>query len=93
MKHQLFFGIAFRVILLFVLAMLGTYIPENLRDFFGDVKYTTQPMWPGAVDKFWFWGSRHYWYFWMMVTLFLLSLINLILSVIHLINKYYPNKY
>lgn len=89
MKHPVYFGIAARVVLLFAVGMLLTYIPEHLRDFFGDTPCTKNCY---NVDADWDWGARHYWYFWMNVVLFFLSFINLIISAASLVKKHYDIK-
>jgi NADH:ubiquinone oxidoreductase subunit 3 (subunit A) len=108
MNHKVFFGIAIRIVILFVIAMFGTFLPEHLREFFGDKKcqqeeqrlvsdkdgiykyetyYDTEC---GEVDSDWEWGARHYWYYWMMFILFILSCINLVIGIIELLIKNYP---
>jgi hypothetical protein len=88
MKHQLYFGIALRIVALFSVAMLATYLPDYLRAFFGDAPCIKC----GEVDSSYSWGARHYWFAWMMFFLFILSTINVIVSVFNLVNKYYPPK-
>ena len=41
MNTKVYFGIAWRIIALFTAAMLFTYLPEHLRDFFGDCPVET----------------------------------------------------
>ncbi len=90
MKNQVYFGIAIRIIVLFSLSMLFTYISEHLRDFFGDIHQRDRS---GCIaDENWIWGSRHYWFFWMMFLLFILSAINFVLATISLVEKHYPTK-
>lgn len=86
MKTKVFLGIAIRIIVLFGIGMMGTFIPENLRDFFGDT-----PCHEGCYgpDENWIWGARHYWYFWGMFILFILALVNVVVGVVNLINKNY----
>ena len=93
MKTKLYLFIAFRIITLFGLAMASTFLPEHLRDFFGDTKYvpTTFRSGDGTIDIAWSWGARHYWFFFMMALLFLLSLVDSVMSVFGLVYKYYPN--
>jgi len=80
MKTNVYLGIILRIVALFTIAIAGTYIPEFLpKNFFGDY-----------VDRgYQEWGIRHYWYFWMMVILCLLSMINCIASIVSLIKKHY----
>lgn len=87
MKNQVYFGIAIRLIILFVLGMLFTFIPDHLREFFGD---THVPDINTVIDKEWKWGARHYWFAWMMFFLFVLSVINFAVSVVNLVLKHYP---
>jgi hypothetical protein len=89
MKPQLYFGIAFRIVLLFGLGMLWTFINPALRDFFGDTRVPIQTQ--GFFRDGWEWGARHYWYFWMMFMLFILSFVNSIMGIIKLFDKHYSN--
>jgi len=91
MKWPLYFGIALRIIILFAVGMFGTYIPDYLRGFFGDVYTGDTSSYLFKTDTEWDWGARHYWYFWMMFVLFILSIANLIVSIVRLIRKYYPD--
>jgi len=89
MKNQVFFGISFRIIILCLIGMFGTYISEidGMREFFGD-KLVFAPW--SRTETEWDWGARHYWYFWMVTILFVWSLINLFVSAYRLIDKNYP---
>ena len=88
MKHNVFFGIAIRIIILFSIFLFGSFIPENLREFFGDtINITTKYGTP--TDEYWHWGTRHYWYAIMVICLFLLSIANLIIYIIHILRKNY----
>ncbi|HLG35547.1 MAG TPA: hypothetical protein VI757_11765 [Bacteroidia bacterium] len=90
MKTKVYLGIALRIIFLFSVAMAATYLPDQLRSFFGDVPYV-----PGRYndmfDDKYDWGARHHWYAWMMFFLFVLSLINLVMHIVNLIEKEYGN--
>jgi hypothetical protein len=102
MKTQVYLGIAIRLIVLFGVGMLLSFIPEQLRGFFGDETCIGKtykmygetrkgcPYEGFGIDQDWKWGVRHYWYYWMMFLLFLLSLVNIILSIIGLVTKHYP---
>lgn len=103
MKYQVYFGIAIRIIILFSIGMLWTFINPALRDFFDDHQcksiaineYTKRPYFncensAFSVDEGWIWGARHYWYWWMMFLLFCLSLINIVLGIIRVVDKHYP---
>lgn len=86
MNTKVFLGLAIRIIIVFAVAILMTFAPDELRGFFGDVKgYDRGAM----VDEDWVWGVRHYWYLWMCILLFILSAVNAIVGGIKLVNKYY----
>jgi len=51
MKTHVYFGIAFRLILLFTTGAVMTFLPDYLRDFFGDTKFI-----PYSTD---FYNFRH----------------------------------
>jgi len=92
MKTNVYLGIAVRIIILFTLGMLWTYIPEQLRDFFGDIKLS-RPNTQG-MDKWYEWGARHIWYAVMMFLLFMLSLINVIMQIrLLILNNYELEEY
>lgn len=99
MKTNVYLGIALRIIILFTVGSLMTFLPEILRPFFGDTKFIPEVhgMWTkteiGSIDTAWNWGARHYWYFWMMVILFLLSAANTIISIANLLIKNYPETF
>jgi len=100
MKQQVYFGIAWRIIALFSIAILSTFLPDFIRGFLGDVPfkpYYVENMFTnkvligdGSIDIKWTWGVRHYWFFTLMIFLFILSCINVIISSISLIKYYYP---
>lgn len=83
MNPKMFLGIAWRIIALFIVVMLTTFLPEHLHAFFGD---TPNPGVQGGYD----WGVRHYWYKMMCGLLFLLSIINLIITICNMSKRYYP---
>lgn len=89
MKTPLFLFIAIRIIFLFSIAILATFIPEHLRDFFGDLNIPERSGF--GMDTDWTWGARHYWFYWMMFFLFTLSLVDAIIGIISKIKKHYPN--
>jgi hypothetical protein len=90
MKFNVYFGIAIQIIALCVVGMLWTLITPELRTFFGDTPFTkTTSNWRDPVDSEWNWGARHYWYFWMMFLLFILSAINCFMSIRKLVLKNY----
>lgn len=89
MKTNVFLGIGLRIIILFTVTMFMTYIPEHLTGFFGD--YMSEPevrSW-GTTKSELVWGARHYWYNVMIIILFILALLNVVLSIRQLLNKNY----
>ena len=90
MKTVVYLHIAFRIIVLVLIGMALTYIPEHLRTFFGDIPSSKGYISDFNIDTNWYWGVRHYWYFWGVVLLFLLTLINFIWSLVNIIDKHYP---
>lgn len=94
MKTNVFLGISIRIIALFSIAILATFIPEHLRDFFGDIPHVCSHefCYHSGPDDGWDWGTRHYWFFWMCIVLFLLSLVNLIVSTVNIIKRNYETK-
>lgn len=82
MSIRLYFRILIRIICPFILAMAFSFVTPHLREFFGDIP---QEVTDDSFDAAWEWGVRHYWYFWMMASIILLSFINTALSVIALI--------
>ena len=94
MKTNVFFNIAFRIILLFGTAILMTFVSEQLHSFLGDKTHVcpSDYCYHGDLNNDGYdWGTRHYWYFWMCVTLFILALINFVISIVELVKKEYPN--
>ena len=91
MKYNVYLGIAIRIVILFTIAMFWTFIPEYLRGFFGDVPcdYNVKIYGCGTIDLEWSWGARHYWYFWMVFFLFILTLINIGMQIFKLIDNNY----
>lgn len=102
MNNRVFFGIAGRIIIIFVIAIAMTFIPENLRGFFGDTYKPCTGTFKdnygnvrildncnGLIDDDYQWGIRHYWFYWMVFLLFCLSVVNVIIGSYELINKYY----
>jgi hypothetical protein len=88
MKTQVYFGIAWRITVLISIGLFHTFVPEYLHDFFGD-EYVEKTSWAGITFCEWEWGARHYWYTTGMVLLFLLSLVNVIMTIVNLVNKNY----
>lgn len=89
MKLHVYFAIAIRILLLFTVGCLATFIPEQLRDFFGDTPCVNEFGCYG-IDAEWKWGVRHYWYFWCMFCLFILSAISAFISIRAVLIRNYP---
>lgn len=85
--------ISLKVILLFSIAILSTFIGDYLHDFFGDWKcsgsglliensfYHYQKCNYGELrfhDSTWHWGYRHWLYLVMCITLFVIQCIDII---------------
>lgn len=98
MKIKVYLSIALRIFIIGLIGTLMTFIPDNLRDFFGDkpfvpyesggaFSYTIKGT--GEIDTQWYWGIRHYWYFWTMFLLFILSLISCWMSIARILVKEY----
>jgi len=90
MKRKQFYTIGLKIFALFVLAMSATYIPEVLpKSFFGDTPHSCidelcdnycsnkHDVFDNSLE----WGVRHYWYFWMCVSLFLFGVVDFFVSV------------
>lgn len=88
MKRKVFYTIAIRILILGIIGSLMSFIPEHLRGYFGDVQLP-QPKSFG-IDSGWDWGVRHYWYFWTMTILFILTIVDLFVTAISVITKEYP---
>lgn len=66
------------IICLFTFAMFATFFSEYLQTsgFFGDTMRSALDS-VSNIDDAHSWGARHYWYFWMCILLFLISLIRI----------------
>jgi len=80
LKFTIYLGIY--IVALFSIGITFTFINDSLQDtgFFGDVLVKPYKTFygglitqSGAIDTDYVWGARHYWYFWMCVLLFILS--------------------
>lgn len=73
--------LALWVVALFGIGIAFTFINDAIQasGFFGDVKRVT-PLSDG-IDVWYDWGIRHYWYFWMCIVLFLISVLRIILWI------------
>ena len=82
LKNNKWYGLSLRIIALFVTAMVVSFSPELLRDFFGDKLVLPDEYgykWgKGFIDQDWDWGYRHYLYFLMCVALFIVQAARLI---------------
>ncbi len=79
MKTNVYLEIVIRIALLGFIGMMWTFIPEQLHDFFGDTLRGSN----------WDWGTRHYWYSFTMVLIFIVTLLNLGFSIAKVVNKNY----
>ncbi len=84
--------ISIRVVMLFTVAILSTFIGDNLHDFFGDWKCKGSGQWikeqyiyencNHSLSHFhestWHLGYRHWLYFLMCITLFIIQLVDII---------------
>lgn len=85
------------VVAIFTIAMFLTFFSEYLQSsgFFGDkpfVPYTSEYGFQktklgGVMDNAYYWGARHYWYFWMCVILFILSIVRVVLWSVDYLDK------
>lgn len=89
MKTKVYLGIGVRIIFLFSVAMAATFLPEMLRDFFGDVAYIGNEGRNDMFDSKYDWGARHHWFAWMMFFLFVLSVVNLVMHIGNIVQKNY----
>mgnify|MGYP000986510354 CR=1 FL=1 len=67
------------VVILCVGGMLCTFLNDAIQasNFFGDVAGHVER--DGInIDSDHIWGARHYWYFWMCVALFIISVIRIV---------------
>lgn len=95
MKTKVFLGVALRIIIFFTVSTFATFLPEHLREFFGDHFVVAHEQLVGKdhsyfVNERWDWGARHYWFCAGMTILFLLTLVNMIIGIVKIIKKEYP---
>lgn len=86
MRLKIFVAIAVRILIVGLIGMFMSYIPENLRDFFGDVPAKKDPF-PAILDDGYDWGVRHYWYFWTTTALFFLAIVSVVISIRKIIER------
>ncbi len=82
------------IVCLFSTGMFMTYANDYLQEsgFFGDVKTGIVKKWDyyaknytlvqdtnGQIDIYYRWGDRHYWYYWMCIFLFIISLARIVI--------------
>jgi hypothetical protein len=95
MKINLLLEIAARIVVIFIAAILFSYLPETefLKDIFDDQpckrEYGCGAGFGNSAIK---WGARHYYYSWGVFFLFVLSIIHFIMRVVYLARKHYPTK-
>ena len=87
MKRKLYFTIALRIILLMTFGFLFTFVTPHLREFLGDKPCGDC----NGIDAAYSWGIRHYWYAWTIFLLFMLSLVDCIMTIVTEVKRHYPN--
>ena len=87
MKTKLYLAILIRVIALFSIGMFMAFINPYLHNFLGDVYIGVNDNSEVIRDGY-KWGAVHYWFFWMCFFVFILSLINFVVSVDRLITTH-----
>lgn len=87
MKHNVYFGIALRIIMLFSVGMIMSFITPHLHGPLGDTpqQYCSRDL----FDEEWNWSAAHYWFYWMCFFIFILSIINCIVWIIKIVNDNY----
>ena len=78
--------LSIRIIMLFVTAMVISFTPQYLRGFFGDTAFAIDPAhsWrssDGMIDTYFVWGFRHYLYWFMCISLFIVQVFKIIVWV------------
>jgi hypothetical protein len=73
--------LSLRVIALFTITILISFVSEPMRSFFGDTPNLPDDhghIWGGGmVDREWNWGWRHYLYIFMCICLFVIESVRL----------------
>lgn len=87
MKAKVYVGIALHIIIVCLIGMFWTYIPEQLVEFFDDkvVEYNHGDHSHSRVE----WGARHIWYAIMMALLTTLTVISSIVNMVRIVKKNY----
>lgn len=83
--NRVFSTITISLLILFSLAISGTYLSDYLIsvNWFGDYTTDTRTTWGGYQH----WGARHYWYNWGVSLLFITSLARSVVKVVMIIEK------
>jgi hypothetical protein len=70
MKNKLYFGVSIRIILLFSIGFMGTFVPEYFDEFFKDVLVVGEKSCATcAVEPpHYEWSARYMWWFYMCLT-------------------------
>lgn len=78
------FYLSLWVIGLCTIGMFMTFASDFIQSsgFFGDVKRSV-PNNETTIDEWYDWGARHYWYFWMCVFLFFISVVRIVMWINH----------
>lgn len=99
MKLSIYLEITFRILIIGLIGLLMTFVPENLPEFFGDVfhdsctrEYCRHGFFGADAKGKYVWGSRHYWYFWTLFFTFMWTLISFFIRVFSLINTEFGDK-
>jgi len=88
--------VSLNIVAIFLIAMLGTFIPESFPDLFGDwtcqgghwVELRDTRNWVGCdywerhFDSEHHWGVRHWLWFCMSVSLFIAQAIRIVVSIV-----------
>ena len=85
MTRKYYFYLSYRIILLFIPAILIGVISPYIHGFFGDIPYRV-PNEYCFIDDGYKWGSAHYWFNAMLLSLFILNAIDIKLSINSVIN-------
>lgn len=87
MKTKVYLGIVIRIIIVCLVGMFWTFVTPELRDFLGD--RPCPKAYCGLYDDGYEWGVRHYWFFWMMCLIFIVSVFSSLIQIRNLIAKEY----
>jgi len=96
MRTKVYLSIAFRVLMLFSIGFAMSYMKPYLHDFLCDTVHVCESQYCGHgvfIDDGYDWGAPHFWYFWCMFFLFILSAINCFVSIRKILIKEYPNTF